>query len=136
MLILRMMMLLLMVGLSISFLIVLAYTFGQRIGQRKSKHKGGELPSDAGVRDMLFEGRIQEAIAAYRTFTGLDEFAAKKAVDDMLREMRLDDTVRDEVKKLLKLGNKAGAIEAYQTATGTSLAKALEYVESHQGRKK
>jgi hypothetical protein len=137
MLFLRMLMLVMMGGLFVSLVIIAAYTLGRRIGQSKVKGKVGALPTDAGIRDMLFEGQTQQAIEAYRKFTGVDEFTAKKAIDDTLREMRLDDdSVRDEVRNLLRSGNKAGAIEAYQTATGVSLAEALEFVESHEKRRK
>jgi hypothetical protein len=137
MLVLRMLMLIMMAGLFISLLIIAAYAIGRRIEHGKSKGKMGELPSDAGVRDMLLEGQIQEAVEAYRKFTGVDEYTAKKAIDDMLRDMRLDDaSVRDDVRKLLRAGNKAGAIEAYQAATGVSLAEALAFVESYEKRSK
>ena len=137
MLFLRMLMLLMMAGLLISLVVIAAYTIGRRIEHSKAKGKVGELPSDAGVRDMLLDGQVQEAIEAYRKFTGVDEFTAKKAIDDMLRDMRLDDqSVRDAIRDLLRAGNKAGAIEAYQTATGASLAEALAFVESHEKRRK
>ena len=130
------MLLLMMAGLIISVIVAIAYSLGRRFEHGKLKRKAGELPSDAGIRDMLAEGRVHEAVEAYGKFTGVDEFAAKKVIDDMLREMRLDDRVRDSVQDLLKVGNKAGAIEAYQNATGASLAEALEYVEAQAGRKK
>ena len=137
MLVLRMLMLIMMAGLFISLLIIAAYAIGRRMEQGKAKGKMGELPSDAGVRDMLLDGQIQEAVEAYRKFTGVDEFTAKKAIDDMLRDMRLDDkSVRDAVRDLLRAGNKAAAIEAYQAATGASLAEALEFVESYEKRRK
>jgi hypothetical protein len=129
-------MLLMVGGLFVSLLIVAAYTLGRRIGHNKTKHKMGELPSDAGIRDMLFEGRIDDAIEAYRQFTGVDEFTAKQAIDDMQRELHLTDEIQQEVKRLMKAGNKAGAIEAYQTATGATLAEALEYVEAPSPRRR
>jgi hypothetical protein len=125
-----------MTGLLVAAAIAIAYTLGRYFENGKQKRKAGELPSDDGIRDMLAEGRVHEAVAAYRDFTGVDEFTARKVIDDMLREMRLDDTVRDTVKDLLKVGNKAAAIEAYQSATGAALAEALEYVETQAGHRK
>lgn len=130
--ILRLIMLVMMAGLLVSVIIAGAYMLGQRIGRGKVKSKLGEIPSDAGIRDLLLEGRMQEAITTYRNFTGVDEFTAQKMVKQIQREMRLSSQVRDEVATLLQSGKKAAAIESYQTATGASLAEALEYVEAQQ----
>jgi hypothetical protein len=133
----RLILLLMMASLVISMVIAIAYTLGRRFEHGKLKRKAGELPSDAGIRDLLEEGRVQEAIAAYRQFTGVDEFTAKKVIDVILREMQFDNNdLRETVKRLLKAGNKAGAIEAYQTTTGSTLAEALEYVETQATRRK
>jgi hypothetical protein len=132
----RIMLLLLLSGLLLSIIVAIAYSLWRRIEQGKLKRKAGELPSDAGIRDLLLEERVAEAVETYRKFTGVDEFTAKKVIEDMQREMRLDDTVRASVQDLLDVGDKAGAIETYQAATGASLAEALAYVEGQVGRKK
>jgi hypothetical protein len=98
--------------------------------QPKSKQKQAELPMDAGLRDLIQEGRIQEATELYRRFTGIDEMAAQNYVRNMAREIRLSDESYQAVKRLLKTEGKAAAIEAYQSQTGVELADALEYVES------
>jgi hypothetical protein len=98
--------------------------------QPKNKQKQAELPLDAGLRDLIQEGRIQEAIELYRRFTGIDEMAAQNYVRNMAREIRLSDESYQTVKHLLKTEGKAAAIEAYQSQTGVALADALEYVET------
>jgi ribosomal protein L7/L12 len=98
--------------------------------QPKSKQKQAELPMDAGLRDLIQEGRIQEATELYRRFTGIDEMAAQNYVRNMAREIRLSDESYQTVKHLLKTEGKAAAIEAYQSQTGVALADALEYVET------
>jgi ribosomal protein L7/L12 len=98
--------------------------------QPKSKQKQAELPMDAGLRDLIQEGRLAEATELYRRFTGIDEIAAQNYVRNMAREIRLSDESYQAVKRLLKTEGKAAAIEAYQSQTGLSLAEALDYVES------
>jgi len=44
----------------------------------------------------------------------------------------LSDETRFDVKQLLEDGDKAGAIEAYQAATGATLAEALDYIETEE----
>jgi hypothetical protein len=80
--------------------------------QPKSKQKQAELPMDAGLRDLIQEGRIQEATELYRRFTGIDEMAAQNYVRNMAREIRLSDESYQTVKHLLKTEGKAAAIEA------------------------
>jgi hypothetical protein len=132
---LRTILMLMMTGLFVALIVTAVYTLGRRVEQAKRKNKQGALPSDAGVRDMLLEGRVDDALEAYRQFTGVDRFTAQKAIEQMQRELRLENGVRDEVRHLLKSGDKAGAIEAYQMATGASLADALNYVENLEGRR-
>lgn len=114
-------------------LFVLIYAL-RRNFQPKSK-EGAKL-QDAGVRDLIIEGRIDEAIEIYRRFTGIDEIAARKYVEDMAREIRLSDETYQAVQHLLKNEGKAAAIEAYQAQTGADLADALAYVESVEREKK
>lgn len=96
----------------------------------KQKNKSGEMPSDAGVRDLVAENRIDEAVNLYQKFTGVDKFTAQKAVEDIDREIRLSDTMRRDIEQILTTQGKAAAIEAYQKNTGAELEDALTYVEN------
>lgn len=120
--------LVLMLSLLLAVVVMVRNAVEGRLSRRKKKGKEGELPSDAGVRDLIIENRIEEAIDLYQRFTGVDEFTARKAIEDMEREMRLS-TFREDVRNILKKQGKAAAIEAYQTGTGSDLAEALAYVE-------
>src|SRR5689334_16973476 len=80
----------------------------------KSKEKVGEVPMDAGLRDLISEGRIDEAIDLYQRFTGLDQMAAQNYVHSTAREMRLSDETYVAVERILKAKGKAAAIETYQ----------------------
>ena len=96
----------------------------------KKKKPNIKQPSqDAGIRELITKGDYDEAVTIYQKFTGVDAFSAKKAVDQIAREIRLSDGTKHKVEKLLKK-DKAAAIEAYQKATGADLAEALDYVES------
>lgn len=100
------------------------------------KAKDGAKLSDAGIRDLIIEGRLEEAIEIYQRFTGIDEIAARKYVEDMAREIRLSDETYQAVSRILKTEGKAAAIEAYQEQTGEVLADALAYVEAIEKGKK
>jgi hypothetical protein len=56
----------------------------------KPKHTPS-LELAAGIRDMLDEGRKAEAIEIYQKFTGVDQYTAQAAVEQIEREMRLSD---------------------------------------------
>lgn len=99
------------------------------------KSKEAAKPQDSGIRDLIIEGKLEEAIEVYRRFTGVDAIAARKYVDDMAREIRLSDETYQAVKRLLKTDGKAAAIEAYQAQTGATLAEALSYVETVERKK-
>src|SRR5688572_1429251 len=90
--------------------------------------------SDAGVRDLITQGNFDEAVDLYRRFTGVDLFTAKTAVQDIQTEMRLGTSIT-EIQRLLRLGDKAGAIETYQQATGLPLAEALAAIEAMEQQK-
>jgi hypothetical protein len=59
-------------------------------GDEKPKH-APSLELAAGIRDMLDEGRKAEAIEIYQKFTGVDQYTAQAAVEQIEREMRLSD---------------------------------------------
>ncbi len=94
----------------------------------KQKNAQSSL-SDAGVRDLLAQGRDDEALQIYQRFTGVDLFTAKDAIADLKREVQLGEMEKD-LKRRLRLGDKAGAIEQYQQATGANLAEALAIIEA------
>jgi len=122
--------LVIMIGLLLAFSVIITRFFDSQRGKNKNKKgKSGELPTDAGIRDLLIENRIDEAIELYRRFTGVDMYTAQIAVEDMLREIRLG-ILKKEYKKILRKQGKAAAIEAYQTQTGADLAEALTYIEA------
>lgn len=117
-------------------LVVMVITFmrSQNVNKGQSKLKKGALPSDAGVRELVLKGQKQEAIILYQRFTGVDEFTARDAVDEIERELRLSDSQRDKFRDILESEGKASAIENFQAETGANLADALEFVESLEKR--
>jgi tetratricopeptide (TPR) repeat protein len=51
------------------------------------KKKAPELRlSDSGIRDLIDEGRTEEAIEIYQKFAGVDEYTARDAVEQIKRE--------------------------------------------------
>jgi len=114
---------------------VLVLVLSRKNTSRTDKAKAARQPaSDAGVRDLVAQGQMDEAVDVYRRFTGVDVFTAKSAVLDMQTEMRLSSS-EPEIRRLLRLGDKAGAIETYQQATGVPLADALAAVEAMEQHK-
>lgn len=53
--------------------------------EEKKKAPRPELDDAPGVRDLLDEGRDDEAIDLYRRFAGVDEYTARAAIDRMKR---------------------------------------------------
>lgn len=43
--------------------------------------------SDAGLRDLIAEGRLDEAAELYRQFAGVDEYTAREAIEGIQRGM-------------------------------------------------
>lgn len=87
----------------------------------------------AGVRDLILEGRIEDAVDVYAAFMGVDEFTARDAIQGMERdinaETNLSDGNFDSVRELLTNGKKIQAIKEYRLLTGTGLADAKRAVE-------
>jgi ribosomal protein L7/L12 len=87
----------------------------------------------AGVRDLIAEGRIAEAVTVYAAFMGVDEFTAKAAIAELERQLnaenRLSDDGMDSVRDLLEAGNKIEAIKQYRLLTGVGLKEAKDAVE-------
>ena len=46
----------------------------------KKKRPGVEVVAGAGVRNLIAEGRIADAVEAYRSFMGVDKFTAEQAI--------------------------------------------------------
>jgi ribosomal protein L7/L12 len=108
------------------------------LANAKPKHKpkaSTTNTSDAGIRDLLAQGKEDEALHIYQRFTGADLFTAKKAIAQISHELKLG-AARQEVEQRLRLGDKAGAIEAYQSVTGATLKDALEIVETMEHKKR
>jgi len=120
--------LILMLSLLLAVVLVVRNTIEGRLSSKKKKGKEGKLPSDAGVRELILDNEIEEATDLYQRFTGVDEFSARRAIEDMEREIRLS-TFRQDMEDILKKQGKAAAIEAYQAGTGSNLEEALAYVE-------
>jgi ribosomal protein L7/L12 len=57
--------------------------------QEKKKAPEPEL-TDGGVRDLIAEGRLSEAVETYRTFTGMDEYSARDAIERIQNELDTD----------------------------------------------
>jgi hypothetical protein len=106
------------------------------LAPNKRKGKDRAMPSDAGLRELIQEHKLEEAIELYRRFTGIDEFTARKKVEDLAREMRLSDENYQTVKQILKAEGKAAAIQADQMANNANLEDALAYVEDIEKGKK
>jgi ribosomal protein L7/L12 len=87
----------------------------------------------AGVRDLIAEGRIDEAVTIYAAFMGVDEFTARTAISELecqlSAENRLSDDGMDTVRELLDGGNKIEAIQQYRLLTGVGLKEAKDAVE-------
>lgn len=43
---------------------------------------------DAGVRDLIQDGRLDEAVEVYQRFAGVDEYTARDAVAELERQLR------------------------------------------------
>lgn len=57
---------------------------------REKKKKPAYDSQDAGVRDLIAEGRLDEAAEIYQKFAGVDEYTARDAIAD------LEDQIRQE----------------------------------------
>ena len=75
--------------LSFVFIMTMLALSQQNLAKKNKAKDGGLRISDAGVRDLVAQGQIDEAIELYRRFTGVDLFTAKRAVADMVVGLRL-----------------------------------------------
>lgn len=104
-----------------------------------NEKKGAAAPafSDAGIRDLLAEGKFEEAVDAYKTFAGVDYFTAREAVETIQRKMETgeateseDDYVRGEMARLVASGNKMQAIKLYRETTGLGLKESKDAIDA------
>jgi hypothetical protein len=63
----------------------------------KKKRPEVEPAQGEGVRTLIAEGRIEEAVEVYRNFMGVDKYTAEQAVSDLRREKRLNDVSMQDV---------------------------------------
>lgn len=59
----------------------------ERFEKSTKKKKAAADNQDAGIRDLILEGRINEAVEVYQKFAGVDAYTAKDAVDEIAREL-------------------------------------------------
>jgi ribosomal protein L7/L12 len=110
------------------------YAIAHPEGMEKAKFLGKVVDTEAaGVRDLILEGRIDEAIEVYAAFMGVDEYSSRDAIEAMQAEIdaeiRLRDDDLDPVYDLLEQGKKIEAIKQYRELTGTGLKDAKDAVE-------
>lgn len=100
---------------------------------------------DAEVRDLLFSGRKIEAIKHYREATGVGLKEAKDAVEALERGAEAPYPAVsvggapagpwiDEVRALVRAGNKLEAIKRYREHTGLGLKESKDAVEALDNR--
>lgn len=111
------------------------YAMAHPDGMKRAKFSGKVVDTDgAGVRDLIVEGRIDEAIKVYTAFMGVDEYTAHDAIETMQAEinaeMRLSDEGLYPIHDLLKQGKKIEAIKQYRELTGLGLTEARDAIEN------
>lgn len=100
----------------------------------KKRRAPDTTPEPAGLRDMVAEGKVEEAIDVYVKFAGVDYYTAKDAVEAIQRSLQGDDSGAAEnldarVSRLMADGRKIEAIKIYREATGLGLKEAKDAVE-------
>jgi len=90
---------------------------------------------DAGIRDMIQEGRIDEAIEVYQKFAGVDEYTAMDAIAEIEHDIRQGEDseapdIDEHVRNLVDEGKKIEAIKLYRQTTGLGLKEAKDAVEA------
>ncbi|MBI1279908.1 MAG: hypothetical protein GC179_17410 [Anaerolineaceae bacterium] len=53
------------------------------------KKKSAYDAQDAGIRDLIQDGRLDEAVEIYQKFAGVDAYTARDAVDEIARDLHL-----------------------------------------------
>ncbi|MEO1162380.1 MAG: hypothetical protein AAFV98_01230 [Chloroflexota bacterium] len=111
------------------------YSLSEKRAKKRKARKSGQLPADAGVRDLIAEGKLDQARDLYQQFTGVDMFTAQEAVEEMAREFRLT-MIDDEVLMTLSNKGKAAAIQRYQEDTDADFDAALKHIEQLEKARK
>lgn len=71
--------------------------FKQRPQERAAgQQKRRPMIQDDGVRNLVQQGDIDEAITVYQKFTGVDSYTARVAIEEMAREARLQAILPDD----------------------------------------
>ena len=101
---------------------------------KKGKRGLSANTEGAGVKDLLLEGRIDEAVQVYSAFMGVDEFTARDAINDLERELMAEANLSeivdmDTIHDLLAEGKKIEAVKHYREQTGTDLASAKRAID-------
>lgn len=53
------------------------------------KKKAAYDAQDAGIRDLIQDGRLDEAVEIYQKFAGVDAYTARDAIDEIARDIHL-----------------------------------------------
>lgn len=101
---------------------------------KKGKRGLSANTEGAGVKDLLLEGRVDEAVQVYSAFMGVDEFTARDAINDLERELTAEANLSeivdmDTIHDLLAEGEKIEAVKHYREQTGTDLASAKRAID-------
>ncbi len=102
----------------------------------KKRRSAPDLDMAAGVRDLLNEGRKDQAIDLYARFAGVETYSARDAVEQIERDMRFEDDAEyspadeSELRDLVRQGQKIEAIQRYRELTGAGLKEAKDAVEA------
>ncbi|MEO1162381.1 MAG: hypothetical protein AAFV98_01235 [Chloroflexota bacterium] len=89
----------------------------------------------AGVRDLVEEGRYEEAEKVYAAFMGVDVFTAKEAIVGIRRDINAEQSLRDDtetsegIHELLSAGRKIEAIKLYMVEADVDLATAKRAID-------
>lgn len=102
--------------------------------EKKRKQGLSANTGGAGVKDLLLEGRFEEAVDVYTAFMGVDEYTARDAVTTLDRELTAENNLSDDLDMetlhdLLANGQKIAAIKHYKEQTGADLATAKRAIE-------
>ena len=57
--------------------------------ERGDKKKAAYDAQDAGIRDLIQDGQLDEAVEIYQKFAGVDAYTARDAVDEIARDIHL-----------------------------------------------
>lgn len=76
----------------------------QRMRHFAAKRKTGAMPADDGLRQLIADGQMDEAVDLYSRFTGLDTASSLHIIREMAKEMG----VLPDVRYILPEGDEIG----------------------------